>query len=251
MGHQIQGFIFNWKEHEANALALQKKIGKLINVIVINSDERLKDKYPTWVPLDDTAYFSAQWNTAVYLFDADIFFHIQADAEFDRFDTMMEKAKLLFQKYKLGVYEPNVNYTGINYDKSKLRSIEPGIFEVPFTDCTCWYIDGAIVRELPPVDISINQYGWGIPRAIASVSWLNGKSCVRDYNFTIGHPKHTGYSSAIARRQLRSYGQSLIPRIQIELLRLENLRFQLSAKPAPVSDQLDDMNAINGDESAK
>jgi hypothetical protein len=29
------------------------------------------------------------------------------------------------------MYEPNVNYTGINYDKSKLRSIEPGLFKIP------------------------------------------------------------------------------------------------------------------------
>jgi hypothetical protein len=45
--HQIQGFIFNWKGHEAKTLALQKKIERLINVIIIISDEQLKDKYPT------------------------------------------------------------------------------------------------------------------------------------------------------------------------------------------------------------
>jgi hypothetical protein len=91
----------DWKGHEAKTLALQKKIEKLINVTVIDSDERLKDKYPTWGHWYDMAYFFAQWNTAGDLFDADTFFYTQADAELDRFDTMMEKAKLLFKKIEI------------------------------------------------------------------------------------------------------------------------------------------------------
>jgi hypothetical protein len=91
---EIQGFIFNWKGHEASTVALENKLGKLINVTVINSEEHLREKHPGWVHLDDTAYFSAQWNKAVELFEENIFFHIQADAECDQFDAMLARAQL-------------------------------------------------------------------------------------------------------------------------------------------------------------
>jgi hypothetical protein len=221
---KIQGFIFNWKRHEASASALENKIGELINVTVINSEEQHRNDRPGWVHLDDSAYFSAQWNKAVELFEADIFFHIQADAEFDQFNMLIPKAGLLFEKYKLGVYEPNVDYTDIKYDTSKLLSIDTGLFEVPFTDCTCWFIDGSIVRKLPPIDISINRYGWGIPRAIASISRLNGLLCMRDYNFTVTHPKGRGYSTAAALGQVDMYIRSLNPAIRNELILLQKRR---------------------------
>src|SRR5262249_19735157 len=127
-GPKIQGFIFNWKGHEARAKALENKIGKLMKVTVINSQERLSDKYPGWVHLDNTAYFSAQWNKAIELFNADIFFHIQADAGCDQFGALIAKAKLVFEKYRVGVYEPNVDYTDIEYDKSKLQRIDSDLF---------------------------------------------------------------------------------------------------------------------------
>lgn len=225
---RIQGFIFNWKGHEPNARALEKKLETLIEVTVVNSDERLSDSYPKWIHLDDTAYFSAQWKTAVELFDADILFHIQADAEFDRFEELISKAEVLFDRYRLGVYEPNVDYTGIRYAKSMLRQIEPDLLEVPVTDCTCWFIAGEIIRKLPPLDLSINQFGWGIPRAIAALSRLDGRMCVRDYNFSIKHPKGRGYPSAAAMQQMKAYIRSLGPELSEQAFLLEEIRTKFS-----------------------
>jgi hypothetical protein len=228
---KIQGFIFNWKGHEANALALEEKIGKLIEVTVINSEEQLSGSHPGWVHLDDTAYFSAQWNKALELFDADILFHIQADADFDEFETLFARARSVFEKHRPGVYEPNVDYTDIQYDKLRLQSLGPDLFVVPFTDCTCWFITGDIVRQLPPVDLSQNKYGWGIPRAIAALSHLSGRPCVRDYAFTIRHPRGRGYSSESAAEQLKAYVGSLGPEVRDEISRLEEVRARLREKP--------------------
>jgi hypothetical protein len=217
---KIQGFIFNWRGYEANALALEEKSGKFIEVTVINSEEQLSRARPGWVHLDDSAYFSAQWNKAVELFDADIFFHIQADAEFDQFDALFARVKFFFENHRLGVYEPNVDFTAYQYDRSRLRSIESEVFEVPQTDCTCWFVAGEILRKLPTVDLSINRYGWGIDRAIAALCRLNERLCVRDYRFTVGHPRSRGYCSAEAQRQLLAYQQSLSPEIGKEMARL-------------------------------
>jgi hypothetical protein len=216
---KIQGFVFNWKGRQTNARALEEKIGRLIDVTVINSEEQLNAQYPGWIHLDDTAYFSAQWNKAVELFDADIFFHIQADAEFDDFEALLAKAGRLFEKYGLGACEPNVDYSSVQYEKSRLPSIEPNVFVVPMTDSTCWFIAGEILRKLPRIDLSINRYGWGIPRAIAALSRLSGMRIVRDYNFTVKHPKSTNYPLEPAMRQLKAYIWSLDPELRTEIFR--------------------------------
>jgi hypothetical protein len=216
---KIQGFVFNWKGYQNDARALEEKIGRFINVTVINSEEHLNAKYPEWSHLDDTAYFSAQWNKAVELFNADIFFHIQADAEFDDFEALLAKTERLFEKYGLGACEPNVDYSSVQYEKSSLPSIEPNVLVVPMTDSTCWFIAGEIMRKLPPIDLSINRYGWGIPRAIAALSRLSGMRIVRDYNFTVKHPRSTGYPLGAAMQQLKAYIWSLDPEVRTEIFR--------------------------------
>jgi hypothetical protein len=228
---KIQAFIFNWKGHEARAAALEEKLAKLVHVTVINSEEQLSTPRPGWVHLDDTAYFSAQWNKALELFDADILFHIQADADCGQFEPLIERARALFEKHELGVYEPNVDYTDIQYDKSRLRPIETDLLEVPFTDCTCWFISGEIIRKLTPVDLAINQYGWGIPRVVAALARLNGQLCVRDYDLPVQHPKGRGYSSSEAMVQLKAYLATLDPQIKHEISQGERLRDQLRLKP--------------------
>lgn len=225
---KIDSFIFNWKGHEANAHALELKIGKFTKVTVINSEEHLRDKHPGWAHLNDQAYFSAQWNEACRLFDGDILFHIQADAYFDQFETLFAKVRLLFQKYPIGVYEPNVDYTSIRYNKLRLRAVEPDLLEVPKTDCTCWFISKDVVKQLPLVDVTVNKYGWGIPRAIAAVSHLSGRRCVRDYNVTIRHPKGRGYSTEEAKLHLRNYLESLDPEVKQEISRIDKISVQLA-----------------------
>jgi len=227
----IQGFIFNWKGHEARAAALERKLGEFARMTVINSEEALSEPRHGWVQLDDEAYFSEQWNHAVELFDADLFFHIQADADFDRFDRLFERVRMLFQKYRLGAYEPNVDYTALQFRKDKLHALEPDLFEVPFTDCTCWFVAREVIRALPPVNLAANRYGWGICRAIAAVSRLKERLCVRDYSLTVKHPKGTGYPKESARTEKFSYPFSLSLDVRQEMARLDQVYRQVYVKP--------------------
>jgi tetratricopeptide (TPR) repeat protein len=234
---RIHTFIFNWKGHEARAESLEKRLARLGDVCVINSEEQLSQPHPHWIHLDDTAYFSAQWNKAQELFRGDILFHIQADADCEEFEPLLQRAKTMFEKYNLGIYEPYVDYSDIQYEKAALRALEPDLFEVPFTDCTCWFIQRDVVRSLPPVDLSINKFGWGIPRAIAAQARLDGKRCVRDYQFTIKHPKRRTYPSFEAMRQLKDYLATLEPAVVDEIAQGEQVREKVRAKP-PVAPAL-------------
>jgi hypothetical protein len=224
MGHarddtRVEAFVFNWKGHEANAHALERALRPFTKVTVINSEELPGGGPAHWVNLDDSAYFAAQWNRALELFDGDLLLHVQADARFEDFGSLLARVRFL-SRDRVGVYEPNVDYSSLNYDRARLPRVDEQAFEVPMTDCTCWCIDGDLVRRLPKVDVSINKYGWGITAAVAALCALTGKRCVRDYSFTVRHPRRRGYSSEIAHRERRAYLQALDPALASEALRV-------------------------------
>lgn len=202
---RIDAFIFNWRGHHANARVLEREIGKLTRVQVINSDEEVRDLYPHWVHLDESAYCAAQWNKAKQLFDGDILFHIQADAYFNQFKDLFASAVDLFEAWPVGIYEPNVDYTLITFDTSKLEAVCNDLYRVPCTDNTCWFIAGSVVREFSEIDTSLNKIGWGIPGVAAAISYLKGLICLRDYNFLVKHPKFTGYSIEEANQERLQY----------------------------------------------
>lgn len=229
---KLQAFVFNWKGHEANALALERAIGRWTDVTVINSDAGLSGPRADWVHLGESAYFSAQWNKALELFEGDVLFHIQADARFDDFERLFARATSLLGRGDIGIYEPGVDFTAFRYDTSRLRAIETQLFEVPFTDTTCWFVGADLLGELPPVDLSANRYGWGIAPAVAAVCHLKGKLCVRDYRFRVMHPRGRGYPSQIADRERDAYLSSLGPEIAREAARLYEWRARV--RPAPI-----------------
>jgi hypothetical protein len=227
---KIQGFIFNWKAHEARAVELERAIGHCIPVTVINSEELLSCPHHHWVHLGDSAYFSAQWNKALELFEGDILFHIQADAHCGDFEQLFARARSMFQRGDVGVYEPEVDFSGFRYDTSRLRVVDEHVVEVPLIDQTCWFVAGDVLRELPEVDVSANRYGWGISVAVAAVCRLQQKLCVRDYGLAVAHPRGRGYPAEVAGRERDGYLTSLGPRIAGEASRLYEWRSRVSPR---------------------
>jgi hypothetical protein len=229
---RIQAFIFNWHPHEEQAAELERDIGKLVPVTVINSQERLSRPRDGWVHLDDSAYFSAQWNNALAAFEGDVLFHMQADARCDELERLLERATPLLARGDIGVYEPNVDFTVYRYDRSRLEKLGEQTFVVPITDQTCWLVTAGVLRDLPPVELHLNRYGWGISAAVAAVCRLQGKLCVRDYEIAVAHPKTRGYPSDVAAAQRDAYLASLGPAIAEEAARLYGLRSRVSAQRA-------------------
>jgi hypothetical protein len=214
---KFQGFICNWKGHEGNAIDLHKKIKPLIDVTVISTDSRIRKKHPEWIHLEESAFFSEQWNTAVRLFSGDIFFQIQADAHFDDFTGLFRKVQALFSEVPVGVCEPYINVTAYDYDRSKLSRYKENIYEVPLTDSICWFVSAEILAQLPVIDLTINKYGWGICAAIAALCRLSNKLCLRDYDYMVQHSPGRGYSTELALKERGQYVKSLPPSIAQEI----------------------------------
>jgi hypothetical protein len=209
MKREIQAFVFNWRGHQAGARRLEQALSGLVKTAVINSEEGLEAAHPHWVHLGEAAYFGAQWRRAVELFTGDLFLHLQADAAVEDLPRLLARATGVWERHRLGVYEPNVDFTTIVYDRERLPVLEPDLFEVPLTDCTAWLIEGAVVRALPPVDPTVNRFGWGIAAAIAGLARAQGRRCARDHRFTVIHPRGRGYSSGEARLQRIAYLRTL------------------------------------------
>lgn len=207
----FQAVVFNWRGHASRAETLERQLAPLTRVTVVNSDEALTETHRQWHHLGEAAYFSAQWQAALQLVDADVLFHIQADASCDDFGRLFARARDLFARYPLGVLEPNVDYTDFTYDTSRLRAIEEGLFEVPVTDVTCWFINVDVLKSLPPLDPARNKYGWGLAGTTAVLARLRGLRVLRDYTFTIQHPRGRGYPNAEAIKHRQAYFDTLPP----------------------------------------
>jgi hypothetical protein len=219
---EIQAFIFNWKGQTHNAIALEQAVGRLARVIVINSDDSATGAHPDWINLDDSAYFSEQWNKLLDLVgpETDVVFHAQADIEFSDFQTLFARAEHAFSSYSVGVYEPKISRPVTDYDKLRLRRLEQDLFEVPVTDSTCWFIAAPLLRRFPRLDVGINRYGWGVGATVAAIARQNRQICSKDYSFHVYHPDRRGYSASVARRQRMNYINTLELDLAVDIVRV-------------------------------
>lgn len=222
----IQGVICTWRGHEQRAMALEQKLRDLVPITVINTEPSARH-HSHWVHLDESAFFAEQWNCLVSRFTGDVLFQVQADADSDDFPAIFARARTLFARHRMGVYEPNVFYTDICYTPSRLQFVEPGLAEVPWTDCTCWFIHRCVISQCPRFDLNVNTFGWGICRTMAACCALQGRFCVRDYSCFVKHPKGRGYPAGVALQQLRRYVDTLPQDIRAEIGRLEQARAAL------------------------
>lgn len=209
----IQPFIFNWRGQYANTLRTTAQLLDVFNhVTIINSDETHADD--DWINIGEQAYFGQQFAEAIERFDGDILFHIQADANYHDWKTVVDHALATQSQYQWGVYAPDVDFTlhtGAEVNIQPLDNDATHLQFVTCTDCTCWFIHRSVIEELKRqgIRIEVSNYGWGIDFLICALSYQLGRPVIRDYRHVIQHPKGTGYNTKLARQQMLSFYQGL------------------------------------------
>jgi len=215
----IQPFIFNWNNQfekvskiEADLLTIFDKVN------VINSDDnKTKDG---WTNIGNESYFTKQFLTAIHMFDGDVFFHIQGDIEFNRWNELVESAKKYYDKYRWGIYAPNVDYTWYDSNNADIKAIEftdySNLKMVSNPDCTVWFIHKDIVNQLKnnPFDLSFNKMGWGLDLILCANSYAQKRPVIRDYNYKVIHPRGTGYYQEEAAKEMMELIYKCTPEIQ-------------------------------------
>lgn len=220
-----QAFIFSWPGWEANALALEAQLWEAGVLTRVISSGVAK---PGWVVLDRTAHFGEQWTEALKRFSGEALFHVQADVITADLGAILERGRAALVRHRLGVWEPNQDYTSITYRREALTELEPGLAAVPVTDTTCWMLAGAVAKAMPAVPLS-NRYGWGIAAVAAALARQRGLGVARDYGVTVMHPKGRGYPSAEAKRQRAAYVAGLPAGLRLEVLAVDRRRAEVEA----------------------
>jgi hypothetical protein len=190
---RIQAFIFNWPGKKQHAAKLEKVFRPHCEAIVINSDDSLRIRYPRWQHIGNDGYFTDQWNAALERFNADVLVHIQGDVWPTKVGQVLSECVRYIKNYGAGIYAPNVDFNAHVYRTQSLPKLNEGVYEVPATDCCFWAISSEVIRNTPRVDPRVNRLGWGIEYLVGAVARRNGRKLVRDYRFTAGHPKFSGY----------------------------------------------------------
>jgi hypothetical protein len=214
----IQPFIFNWKGQYEKTSEKEKQLNRIItNTKVINSDEQLFK--PAWHNIGEQAYFSRQFQTAIDLFDADVFFHVQGDASYHNWVGVLAHAVKYFPTYNWGIYAPNVDYTYHVASRVNINSLsckDKHLHVVSCTDCTCWLIHKDIITMFRKrnIDLSISTYGWGIAVIFSALSFICNRPVLRDYNHTVIHPGGTGYPKGEAMTQMHRLFATLDPELK-------------------------------------
>lgn len=189
---KIQNFIFTWNQFVPNAIDIEFKISKYGKTKVINSNVNKKRDH--WINLND-GYFAEQWNTLVSNIDpdTDFVFHIQSDATVHDFDKLYSRFFEITSKYDVGIYAPNVDYTWHKYNTELLNKLEENIYEVPNTDCTCWFINTKITKNKIIYNLDTNIIGYGVDWYYSAECVLQNKYILRDYTIKVDHPIHKNY----------------------------------------------------------
>lgn len=203
---KIKCFIFSWKGQYENALKLEKQLSPIVDVTIVNSDD--DNKPENWVNIGNECYFSDQFKSALSLFDSeqyDFFFHVQADASYGDWEAILKSAETSFEKYNWGVFAPNVDDTFYISERTDIFDLENNLKVVATTDNTCWFIHKDILNEMKNNlhFMEQNQLGWGWDLLICAFSHLEKRKVIRDYNFTVNHPKSTGYRKEEAEEEMQ------------------------------------------------
>jgi hypothetical protein len=227
---RVQAFIFNWPGKKQHAAILEKLFRPHCETTVINSDDSLRVRHPHWQHIGNDAYFTDQWNAALDRFDADVFVHIQADVWPEKVPLVLSEAVRYIRDFGVGVYAPNVDFNAHVYRRETLAKLDNGVYEVPATDCCLWVISSEVIRNTPRVNASTNKLGWGIEYMVGAVTRQRGLRLVRDYRFTAGHPKFSGYGHEQANREWAELKNSLEPTLRAEMESVEKERENLIMK---------------------
>jgi len=228
---KLQCFVFNWPNHTHTALATEEHLKSLgYDICIINSDPDHQPKH--WVNVGNEAYFTQQWLAACERFDGDIMFHVQADATSNQWQEIFQAAQQDYEKYRWGIYAPNVDYTWYDSSRADVSNVklpDNHLRLVNNPDCTVWFLHKDVINAFKALswDWQFNKFGWGIDLILCASSYLQKRPVIRNYNYTVSHPKGTGYNSQQAEIEMIELYNKCTPELQRAIAILRNHREHL------------------------
>jgi hypothetical protein len=173
---KVQAFIPTWPGEKQHPATLHSIISPFCETTVLDNPEH---------------YFTEQWSEMRKRFSGDVMLWVMADACLYDFPNIYKEMLRMLSRDDIGIYAPNVCWTGHVYEISKLIHVDSSVYEVAMTDLLCYSVKKEILEKMPPV--SARAHGWGIEILLTAIATKMGKKTVRDYKSTVGHPNSTNY----------------------------------------------------------
>ncbi len=214
---EIHPFVFNWNGQFERALVLEARIHEAFGRVTVINAEAAHTR-PGWVDVGEDAFMAAQFRRALELFLADpgaeAMFLVQADASYDAWPEIVAAARQAFAVYRWGVFAPNVDFThhrAAVSDVPGLKLAHAGLRVVACTDCTCWFVHRDVAQALWDQQAALHatRYGWGLDLLACALAFIARRPVLRDYSYTVRHPRGTGYNKEAAFQEMAEMCEGL------------------------------------------
>ncbi len=192
LGKKILCSVVNYNCTE-NALKLRKHLSRYFDTVVFDSgSESTSSKF---INLGNV-YYSGLLNNAYACAKSlgyDFLFFICSDVEFqpDEIENMFHSFRNT-NLDEVGLYSPSSIGRSHSFCK---RVFKKGLRAVPFVEGFVFMADIKVLGEFLPIDLHVNQYGWGLDLANGYFARKLNKLSLIDDGVSVYHPESTGYSN--------------------------------------------------------
>ncbi|MEY4384357.1 MAG: hypothetical protein RI995_1899 [Bacteroidota bacterium] len=203
----IQVSIVNYNLNSASN-KLKKLFSTQFNFVEV-IDSGSKEKDPGFI-LFDNIYYSGLFNESVKLTQKNNkkwLFLICSDVELtpENFSKLSTTFQLPQSWESIGVYAPSSTGRSHqfckNYQTNNLRI-------VPMVEGFCFMAHMDVLKEIYPVDSTVNLLGWGIDVLKGYFTHQQNRYCVIDDTCEVHHPDDCGYENIQADQQMIQYFQT-------------------------------------------
>jgi hypothetical protein len=176
---KVQAFVPSWPGEKQHPQELVNVMSPHCPVSVLDNPEH---------------YFTEQWEEMRSKFFGSIMLWVMADVTLHDFPKMYAECIRVLSRPDVGIYAPNVCWTGHIYDMSTLVKIEDGVYDVPMTDVLCYAVRSDVLEKLMHIRREKHgKMGWGIELLLTVIAKRMGRKNARDYRFLVDHPNSTSY----------------------------------------------------------
>jgi hypothetical protein len=210
--NSVHAFIISWTGQEASSFALSAAIHPYVDrltVIYSDSEQTHRQGLGEWVRVPNDWFFGKKFAECIKLFSGDIFFQVQADASYPRWDAIIENCRQV-HRGNVGVWAPDIDFTPWTTEIVKLFDGPTRTStHVMQTDGIVWSLDKRVVQRIADMDLQQNNLGWGIDWSAIAFAYASQMHVLRERAFTVSHPRGSGYSGAQAQDQMIRFFQQL------------------------------------------
>lgn len=206
----IHAFVFCWPGKEAGAHYIAKSIAGHVDYLTVlykNNNDRIENGPGDWRKIPNEWFYGRQFKKSLDLNKGNIMLHIQADAKFDDWPSIISKCKNSFDCFpNVGVWAPNVYHTVWTPEVTSICELRHNeILAITATDGVVWALSSAVIDRLKMLDYDMNKFGWGISEAAGAFAFTNNMLVLMDLSVKVEHPKGSGYCNIEAFEQVKVF----------------------------------------------